>query len=186
MPALPSTLLFNAAPLLAQITWTIRIMAIVFVFVSVFMMLVILIQKPKGGGLSGAFGGAGGSDTSFVGAKVGDFLTILTVGCFLAFLLLAMGLTWAINPTENSAAAAEAAAEAAAQTSGAGAGAAMTAEVEEIEAEAEAELEAEVGTSSDSAAAAAAADGDATAPAAAPLPPAPANTDPAVPQIPAE
>ncbi len=97
----------HLTPLLAQITWTIRLMAVAFVVISVFMMLVILIQKPKGGGLSGAFGGAGGSDTSFVGAKVGDFLTILTVGCFLSFLLLGMGLTWAINPIENSAAAAE-------------------------------------------------------------------------------
>lgn len=122
MPALPPTLDFPPllAPLMAQITWSIRIMAIAFVVISVFMMLVILIQKPKGGGLSGAFGGAGGSDTSFVGAKVGDFLTILTVGCFLAFLLLGMGLTWAINPTENSAAAAQSAA------AGAGAGAGAT------------------------------------------------------------
>ncbi|MEE9403885.1 MAG: preprotein translocase subunit SecG [Algisphaera sp.] len=76
-------------------------LAIAFVAVALFMMLVILIQKPKGGGLSGAFGGAGGSDTSFVGAKVGDFLTILTVTCFILFLLLGMGLTWAINPTQN-------------------------------------------------------------------------------------
>ena len=72
-----------------------------FVLVSLFMMLVVLIQKPKGGGLSGAFGGAGGGETSFVGARIGDFLTWLTVGCFLAFLLLAMLLTWNINPAEN-------------------------------------------------------------------------------------
>ncbi len=72
-----------------------------FVIVSVFMMLVILIQKPKGGGLSGAFGGAGGSDTSFVGAKVGDVLTLVTVSFFVAFIGLAMLLTWTINPVEN-------------------------------------------------------------------------------------
>jgi preprotein translocase subunit SecG len=86
-------------PLLASVT--VSLLAIAFVFICVFMMLVILIQKPKGGGLSGAFGGAGGGESSFVGAKVGDFLTYLTVGCFVAFLLLAMGLTWTINPTEN-------------------------------------------------------------------------------------
>ena len=177
MPALfPAA--FDCAPLLAQITWSIRVMAIIFVFVSVFMMLVILIQKPKGGGLSGAFGGAGGSDTSFVGAKVGDFLTYLTVGCFLAFLLLAMGLTWAINPTENSAAAAQAAS----QSSGAGSGmgAAATAEVEQIDAEAESELEAEVDATSEDAS------GDTAAPAAAPTPPAPAGAVPAAPQAPTE
>ncbi len=124
------------APLLAQITWSIRLMAIAFVAISVFMMLVILIQKPKGGGLSGAFGGAGGSDTSFVGAKVGDFLTILTVCCFLAFLLLGMGLTWAINPTENSAAAEE-------QTTSTGMGAPETTEEQTPLADLEAELDAE-------------------------------------------
>ena len=86
------------APLLASLA--VSFLAAAFVFVCLFMMLVILIQKPKGGGLSGAFGGAGGGESSFVGARVGDFLTWLTVGCFVAFLLLAMFLTWTINPTE--------------------------------------------------------------------------------------
>ena len=112
------------APHLAQISWTVRLLALAFVAVSVFMMLVILIQKPKGGGLSGAFGGTGGSDSSFVGAKVGDFLTILTIVCFVAFLLLGMGLTWAINPAENAAAAGRAAEE---EAAAAAAGDAMTA-----------------------------------------------------------
>ena len=95
-------------PILAEITWPVLLLAAGFVIISLFMMLVILIQKPKGGGLSGAFGGAGGGESSFVGAKVGDFLTYLTVGCFVAFLLLAMALTWKINPTENQAKAAAA------------------------------------------------------------------------------
>ena len=165
---------FTAAPLLGQITWTIRIMAVAFVVVSVFMMLVILIQKPKGGGLSGAFGGAGGSDTSFVGAKVGDFLTILTVGCFLTFLLLSMGLTWAINPTEN---AAEAEAEAAAQTSGAGMGAAAGAGATEVlETETDTESGMDAGEATE----------DEAIPAAAPPPPTPENAAPVVPQDPAE
>ena len=97
-------------PVLAASDLVVTLLAIAFVAVSVFMMMVILVQKPKGGGLSGAFGGAGGSDTSFVGAKVGDFLTWLTVICFVVFLLLGMGLTWAINPTENQHAATSAAA----------------------------------------------------------------------------
>ena len=62
------------------------------------MMLVILIQKPRGGGLSGAFGGAGGSAQAAFGAKTGDVLTWFTVVCFAAFLMLAIGLTWAIQP----------------------------------------------------------------------------------------
>ena len=94
-------LLTFPAPTLAMITWTVILLAAAFVFVCLFMMLVILVQKPKGGGLSGAFGGAGGGESSFVGAKVGDVLTLVTVGCFVAFLLLAMGLNWTINPIEN-------------------------------------------------------------------------------------
>ena len=56
-----------------------------------------LIQKPKGGGLSGAFGGGagGGSTQAVIGARVGDVLTIVTVVCFVLFLLLACGMTLA-------------------------------------------------------------------------------------------
>ncbi|MEM1355324.1 MAG: preprotein translocase subunit SecG [Planctomycetota bacterium] len=80
--------------------WLEWLLSIGFVAICIIMMLIILIQKPKGGGLSGAFGGGagGGSERSFVGARAGDVLTWLTVGCFLAFLLLAMGLTWQISP----------------------------------------------------------------------------------------
>ncbi len=111
-----------AAPPVILASVFVGFLAAAFVFVSLFMMLVVLIQKPKGGGLSGAFGGAGGGETSFVGARIGDFLTWLTVGCFLAFLLLAMMLTWNINPTENAIKAARTA-----PISGTGAGAAGTA-----------------------------------------------------------
>ncbi|MEM6853437.1 MAG: preprotein translocase subunit SecG [Planctomycetota bacterium] len=93
----------HLTPLLAEITWGVVLLAIAFVFVCLFMMMIILIQKPKGGGLSGAFGGAGGGESSFVGAKVGDVLTLVTVICFVAFLGLAMALTWKINPIENEA-----------------------------------------------------------------------------------
>ena len=55
------------------------IMAMLFVATCLFMMLVILIQKPKGGGLSGAFGGAGGSAQAAFGAKTGDLLTTITI-----------------------------------------------------------------------------------------------------------
>jgi len=36
--------------------WHITLMAIGFVVVSLFMLMVVLIQRPKGGGLAGAFG----------------------------------------------------------------------------------------------------------------------------------
>ena len=73
------------------------VLAVLFIGVSLLMMLVILIQRPKGGGLSGAFGGAGGSAQAAFGAKTGDVLTWVTVVFFALFLLLAMGLTWSIH-----------------------------------------------------------------------------------------
>lgn len=91
--------------LAAGLSWEVWLMAIAFAIVCVFMMLVILIQKPKGGGLSGAFGGGagGGSAGAVVGARVGDVLTIVTVVCFLLFLGLAMGLTWSTSPSTGEA-----------------------------------------------------------------------------------
>ncbi len=78
-------------------TVTVTILATLFVLTCVFMMLIILIQKPKGGGLSGAFGGAGGSAQAAFGAKTGDLLTTITIACFVAFLGLAIGLVYAIR-----------------------------------------------------------------------------------------
>ena len=73
--------------------------AIGFTAVCIIMMLVVLIQKPKGGGLSGAFGGGagGGSSQAFVGGGIGNVLTFVTVALFIMFLLLAGGMTLAIN-----------------------------------------------------------------------------------------
>lgn len=86
-------------PILAA--WYIYALSTAFILICVLMMLVILIQKPKGGGLSGAFGGAGGSASAAFGAKTGDVLTVITVGLFVAFLLCAMGLTWTVRPAHE-------------------------------------------------------------------------------------
>src|SRR5437660_4107604 len=59
-----------------------------FVIVSLFLILLILIQKGRGGGLASAFGGAGGN-TAF-GSKTGDVLTWATSIVFGVFLLLAV------------------------------------------------------------------------------------------------
>jgi preprotein translocase subunit SecG len=50
---------------------------IVVLCLSLFLMLIVLIQKGKGGGLSGAFGGSGGS--SPFGSKSGTMFTRLTI-----------------------------------------------------------------------------------------------------------
>jgi preprotein translocase subunit SecG len=59
----------------------------VFLFLSFIMILLVLIQKGRGGGLSGAFGGSGGN-TAF-GAKTGDVLTWATSIVFALFVALA-------------------------------------------------------------------------------------------------
>src|SRR6266487_4514614 len=55
---------------------------------SAFLILLILIQRGKGGGLIGALGGAGGS--SPFGSRAGDQFTRLTIYVAIAWLLLTM------------------------------------------------------------------------------------------------
>jgi preprotein translocase subunit SecG len=56
--------------------------------VCVFLILIVLIQKGRGGGLASAFGGAGGN-TAF-GSKTGDVLTWATSIVFGIFLILSV------------------------------------------------------------------------------------------------
>ena len=60
----------------------------VLLFLSLFMILLILIQRGKGGGLIGALGGAGGS--SPFGSRAGDQFTRLTIYVAIAWLFLTM------------------------------------------------------------------------------------------------
>ena len=53
------------------------------------LILIILVQKGKGGGLSGAFGGAG-TGGGLLGTKTGDFLTWVTISFVGLFFLLAI------------------------------------------------------------------------------------------------
>lgn len=57
--------------------WYHAILAFFFAVLAVLVMVVILLQRGKGVGLAGAFGGAGGG-TAF-GAKTGDVLTWVTI-----------------------------------------------------------------------------------------------------------
>lgn len=71
------------------------LLSLAFIIVAVALILVILVQRPQGGGLAGAFGGAGGaSSQSAFGAKTGDMLTFATVTIFVLFLLTSMGMVW--------------------------------------------------------------------------------------------
>jgi preprotein translocase subunit SecG len=66
-----------------------------FIVVSLFMILLVLVQKGRGGGLASAFGG-GGANTAF-GSKTGDVLTWLTSIVFGVFVLLAIILNIMAN-----------------------------------------------------------------------------------------
>jgi preprotein translocase subunit SecG len=58
------------------------------IIVSIFLICLILIQRGKGGGLAGAFGGVGGS--SAFGTKAGDTFTKITVVTAAIWMLMAM------------------------------------------------------------------------------------------------
>jgi preprotein translocase subunit SecG len=70
--------------------------AVWFSFISIVLMGVILLQRGKGVGLSGAFGGSGGH-TAF-GAKTGDVMTWATVVGALVLLATAVGLNYLFVP----------------------------------------------------------------------------------------
>ena len=78
--------------------FVIGLLVVGFVIISVMMMLVVLIQRPTGGGLSGAFGSAseGAGQTAF-GARTGDALTTATIVIFLLFLGFAIGLNYVVE-----------------------------------------------------------------------------------------
>ena len=62
---------------------------IIHVLVSLLLTLTILMQSSKGGGLSGTFGGAGGS-SMFGGREAATFLSKLTTGLAVAFFVISI------------------------------------------------------------------------------------------------
>lgn len=63
------------------------VLQILLLVVGLFLMLIILLQRGRGGGLAGAFGGMGGQ--SAFGTKAGDLFTWITVGTATVWVLLA-------------------------------------------------------------------------------------------------
>lgn len=78
-----------------------NLLVVFFLVVCIAMILIVLIQRPQGGGLSGAFGsgggGAGAGQTAF-GTKTGDVLTWGTVSVFFIYLVVAVGLNFVARP----------------------------------------------------------------------------------------
>lgn len=69
-------------------SWLRGVVTIVFAVICLFLIVIILLQKGRGGGLAGAFGGAGGH--SAFGAKTGDVFTWITVGLTFLFFVMAV------------------------------------------------------------------------------------------------
>ena len=68
---------------------------------GLFLILLVLIQRGKGGGLAGAFGGVGGS--SAFGTKAGDVFTKITIGVAAGWILVSMVLVVLTNRRTDSA-----------------------------------------------------------------------------------
>src|SRR5262245_66615310 len=79
-------------------TWVPTVLTIVLFLASIFLILLVLIQRGKGGGLAGAFGGAGGQ--SAFGSRAGDAFTRVTIYTALVWILLVMFLIKTTQPTE--------------------------------------------------------------------------------------
>ena len=83
-------------PLLAA-GFIMSVVAVLFVICCVALILIVLIQKGRGGGLSAAFGG--GMASGILGSKTGDFLTWVTIVLVSVFLVLAVVLAKFYKPT---------------------------------------------------------------------------------------
>jgi len=86
--------------MLSKVGFVMHILAFLWLLCAIILILVILIQKGRGGGLSGAFGG--GMAGGILGSKTGDFLTWVTVTLVGVFLLLSVTLAKFYRPAKAS------------------------------------------------------------------------------------
>lgn len=76
-----------------------NVIAVLWALCALILVLVILIQKGKGGGLSGSL--VGGMAGGILGSKTGDFLTWVTIVLVGIFLFLSVGLAKFYKPTSS-------------------------------------------------------------------------------------
>ena len=72
---------------LATVPFVMKVVVGIWVIAAVILILLVLIQKGRGGGLSSTFGGL---SSSLLGTKTGDFLTWVTIGVVALWLLLSV------------------------------------------------------------------------------------------------
>src|SRR5436190_21994608 len=81
--------------LLLALSWTHYLFMIPLMILSVFLVLVILVQRGRGGGLTGALGGMGGQ--SAFGTKAGDLFTRVTIVVAAIWVILSMASLKILN-----------------------------------------------------------------------------------------
>ena len=75
-------------PLFASVSTGSVALNVLVILISLVLMFIVLIQRGKGGGLAGAFGGAGGS--SAFGSRAGDAFTKITLYVAAVWVLVIM------------------------------------------------------------------------------------------------
>src|SRR3954464_4800575 len=80
---------------LAAVDWRHYMFMIPLMLLSVFLVLVILVQRGRGGGLTGALGGMGGQ--SAFGTKAGDLFTRVTIVVAAIWVVLSMASLKILN-----------------------------------------------------------------------------------------
>jgi preprotein translocase subunit SecG len=73
---------------LLAVAWYSHLLNLVIILLGLFLILIVLIQRGKGGGLSGAFGGAGGS--SAFGSRTADAFVKITLYLAAVWVLVIM------------------------------------------------------------------------------------------------
>src|SRR5947199_3500479 len=76
--------------------WVPPVLNVILLLIGIFLILLVLIQRGKGGGLAGAFGGVGGS--SAFGSRAGDTFTRITIYVAAVWILLIMFLVKSVQP----------------------------------------------------------------------------------------
>ena len=80
----------------------VSILAIVHIVLSIFLVILVLIQDPKGGGAGGLFGGGAGSNSLFGATGAPTFLARLTRWMAVIFALSCLAMTIFIKPKNES------------------------------------------------------------------------------------
>ncbi len=86
--------------ILAELGFFAHLLNTLIILLGILLISVVLIQRGKGGGLAGAFGGVGGS--SPFGSKAGDAFTRFTIILALVWIGVIIGQVWVLNPTTSS------------------------------------------------------------------------------------